>query len=215
MKLTKRVIAAISPLMEAQGFRLHGNCFYQVRDNIAFCVEIEKPAGNLYAACYILPLYMPLEGRIFTYGRRIASIPKGKYPAVSQASDSVSIEGWCEEFCGYLLRSVLPLFKKIRSPESLISKGRYFRFRFFPCPKIDFMQLETFTYLYLGKEKEAARKIAQVQKELQKADFLTAAVKARIAEGIEEAAKNVMHRTNTERNAYYQTIIANNMENCF
>lgn len=138
---TKGLIEKISPYMSACEFKRLKNCFYFVANNLAFCVEFEKPSGLFYLHYYIIPLYIPHKNRCFTYGNRIA---------VSCTDNTECVE----QIKNCLQNSIFSMFETISTPYKLVDALLNYEENLFFCTDIDILRLQFFTYAFINDQKK-------------------------------------------------------------
>ena len=168
---TKQLTAKLVPEMLRRGYQRKDRCFYQIKNDLAFCVEVDFP-GLAYATYYVLPLYMPMEVRHYTYGNRLSGLP-----ALTRDASEQEVDGWCEALLDRLERTVFPFFDRVASPEKLarFASGRWrATSKHLFCPDEKLQRLLLFTYLYLQDGKKTARAAGELRALLDRKPLLSA-----------------------------------------
>lgn len=168
------LIKQIAPYLKTKNYTQKGRLFYVIQNNIAYCIEFERPAQQVYLAYYVLPLYIPFETRCFTYGRRM--------PFGISADNA---EMLCKELYKCFDKIVFPFFKKASSPEKLINlcKTNIGRNRF-DCTKVDKMRLLYLTYAFLGGEDKTGNLKKRYCQAITEAKYYTDSVKEKLLDEV-------------------------------
>ena len=180
MNLCQEVTKRLKPYMRTKGFSLLRRIFYCIRNDIAFCIGFENPSGTLYAWEYIMPLYIPSEYVYLSYGVRMHRFD---LPYLNRDDAPEMIDRWCAQLCQLLEETIFPYFEQIDSPQKLLQfiapeKADEYRVFLF-CPEIWMEKLRMYTYAYLQNEHEYMEARIRFEQQIQNADFITEAVKAR------------------------------------
>lgn len=209
MTVVKSVIKKMHPYMKENGFSIHQNCFYRINNDLAYCVEFEKPTGLIYVHYYIIPLYVPTEYRYYTYG-----VQQKDYLAITNINKSV-FEAWTNQLKQRLERSIFPVFQKMQTPNNfvkVVNRGLFSDF--WRIPEIDIYRLRLFTAFYM-KEKSAIPKLYdKYEKIVEKTGYLTDEVKKKRMEEVEKI-KNSISIGDEENEALIREIVETTKRNCF
>ncbi len=151
MSILQKITKQIHPYMSDQGYTFSEKCFYKIHNDIAYCLEFEKPSGLVYATFFVIPLYVPCQNRYYTYGNRVSSLRRSKLLPLSQNASDDELNAWCKLLHHYLEVFVFPFFQKIDTPSKLvkfIEKKKYLSGPYLFCPPEDLCRLQLFSYLY-------------------------------------------------------------------
>lgn len=206
MNLKREVAKRLTPYMKAKDFLLSKGTYCYVRNDIAYCISFDTPSGIMYVTAYIIPLYIPCEGRYYTYGKRVQ--PHG-VPPLSKDSNATEVDTWCNALCQYFEDHLFPFFERICSPVKVaqyIKRSRLTGIKEFSCPPIHIDRLKLFTYLYLNDLTEVANVIISYRESLRETGFLTDSTKKILLDEIEMVEKVVQHGNHEALNFCTQII---------
>ncbi len=203
--------------MGRNGFSKKGKCFYSIRNDIAFCVELDCPSGSLYASFYLVPLYMPAFCRYYTYGNRFDYLSESSMPCMGSESTEKQQEKWIEGFTQEMQNLILPFFDRVSHPDKLaqyIASTHILPDSYIFCPEIAMHRLLLFTYSYLNKNEEITSQTHKMQQEIKKCSFLSPKI---LNDYWEETKELILLRdaTDIQRDLYFQKIIHETRTNCF
>ncbi len=210
MSVMNNIVKDIRPFMKQYGFSLTQKCFYRIENDLAYCVEIEKPSALVYVTCYIIPLYIPTEHRYYTYGTRMTD----KLLTVNANTDVV--EQWCERLKKNLQNRVFPVFDKIQSPcsfEKVIEEELLFKKCDFHVSEVDTYRLRLFTSFYKADKSSIPRLCDEYAFTLLSATYLTVEAKEKLFNEIEEIRNTVVDTQKSNEIITY--IIEETKKNCF
>ena len=127
-----------------------------------------------------MPLYIPSEYEYLSYGDRMHRFD---LPFLNRDDGPEMIDLWCAQLCQLLEETIFPYFEQIDSPQKLLQfiapeKADEYRVFLF-CPEIWMEKLRMYTYAYLQNEHEYMEARIRFEQQIQNADFITEAVKAR------------------------------------
>lgn len=216
MALIKRVIGRISQHMEDRGFLIANRCFYMVRNNMAFCVELESPGALLYASFYIIPLFIPCETRYHTYGNRIHSLPQANLSPLPKNADATEIDDWCIRLCGCLENIIFPFFEKVSTPQKLldfVSERYNAPQRYIFCPDVQICRLQLFLYAYLGDNVGFVKTERTYRSLLHSCTYFTETVKSRFVQEI-DGVELLMRKESQSIAEWFEQVESNTMKNC-
>lgn len=168
MNFTYEIAKQIGPYMRSRGFKRKGKRFYNIQNDIAFCIEFEMPSDSIYVWAYILPLYMPCDFITLSYGNRLGNMPSIMLPLLNKTDSTEQISAWCALLCSRIEDTILPFFRSIDSPLKLavsIEKDGEFR-KFMHCPEIHMAELRIYTHLYLRNQIQLQDAMECYEKEL-------------------------------------------------
>ena len=193
MKLKREVAKRLTPYMKAKGFMLSKGDYYYIANDVAYCISLDTPSGIIYVTAYIIPLYVPCEGRYYTYGKRVQDY---SLPQLSKDSSTAEIDKWCLALCQYFEDYVFPFFERINSPDRIakyVEKSRFTGIYEFSCPPIHLERLKLFTYLYLNDLTNVSKAIDSYRKLLRKNEFLADSVKKKLLDEIDAVESAMQH----------------------
>ena len=147
--MKKKLKQTLSPM----GFRNAGNCYYYIKNDIAFCLSFDQPSGILYCTVHIIPLYIPCERRHYTYGNRLNSFSNSSVGVLMKSAPDKEVDTWFENLLYTLRESIFPFFQSISSPLQLlhfVNSDPAVVNQFFHSPPDQLDRLRVFTYLYLN-----------------------------------------------------------------
>ena len=207
----------ITPLMKENGFTLSGKCFYLIKNDVAYCIEFESPTDFVYVWFYIIPLYMPCEHRFLTFGNRFSSVPKFNLQPLDRNFSEQEAALWCENLTTCITKYVFPFFESMSTPEKILkflkfptpTKRAYFR-----CPDLFKLQLQTFSALFLGKNKQAKTALRKYTAAIKKCTFLQPAI---LEKYLQEAIhiEKLCSCDPAETKSFFQKNIQSTLQNCF
>lgn len=215
MAVIDQIVNQIRPMMKEQGYRFSKKYFYKIHNDIAYCLEFEKPGGLVYSAFYIMPLYIPSENRCYTYGSRISwRPPLGPLPASAQDSEIVN---WCNALCSFLDRFVFPFFSRISSPlmlAKIIEENHYCLKPYFTCPPINIYRLQMFNYFYICDFQKLDEIVDEYTNIIQNSAFLTEGVRNGYIGEISTLERQISLGVQQCRD-FCRSTIKETMQNCF
>ena len=155
------------------GFTNKGNCYYYIKNDIAFCISFDF-GGLVYCTAHVMPLYMPCEGLYYTFGDRLGCIPGSTVDALLSTAGASEAEMWFDDLMDALHKIILPFFNTISSPLQLLRfvNGNSAAVKaFFRCPPDQLDRLRVFTYLYLNDGDHLRKAIQHAYKSLSRANY--------------------------------------------
>lgn len=173
MTIIQKITNQIRPGMKEKGFQFSKKCFYRISNDIAYCVQFEKPGGLAYVTFYVMPLYLPCENRYFTYGNRMDRCRQFHFAPLSDSAQDAEIANWCDALWDCLERFVFPFFSQIATPCDLMNRMEREKILYFACPKVDLYRLLMFSYFYAGKMEKFSKTVEAYRSILQSSTFLT------------------------------------------
>lgn len=84
MGIASKVNDIIFEFMKSRSFKKRGNLYFNIQNDISFCINLEQPTGLLYCTFSVMPLYMPAQVRYFTYGNRLNSFSLHPIPTLKR-----------------------------------------------------------------------------------------------------------------------------------
>ena len=172
----KKLNMALFPM----GFHSAGNCYYYIRNDLAFCLSFDQPSGMLYSTFHMIPLYVPCEGRYYTYGNRLNDFPGCPLETLTKTASDQEIDVWVDNLQSALKSFVFPFFQSVDTPEQLLRfiNGDIAAVRpFFHCPPDQLDRLRVFTCLRLNDYDNLRRAIKQAYDSLSRASYYIDRVK--------------------------------------
>ena len=116
---TRDVGNQLAPFFKAHGFKRKSNRFFKIINNVAFCIDLERP-GGLYVQSYIIPLYMPHDFRCFTYGERLQEFKKCPVPNENWLTERTECNEYVEKTIECCEQYILPFYDRISTLEGLL-----------------------------------------------------------------------------------------------
>ena len=116
---TRDVGNQLAPFFKAHGFKRKSNRFFKIINNVAFCIDLERP-GGLYVQSYIIPLYMPHDFRYFTYGERLQEFKKCPVPDEDYLTERTECNEYVEKTLECCEKYILPFYDRISTPQGLL-----------------------------------------------------------------------------------------------
>ena len=139
--------------MRENGFKIRGNLYYYIKNDIAYCIRFEQPTGLLYCQFYIIPLYMPTDVHYYSFGNRMNYFQPQKLPILTNTCSAEDIQQWFQHFYSILKNYILPFYEKISHPkyiEQWMQRNRSIIKQYFFSPDTDYFRLRMYTSFYLG-----------------------------------------------------------------
>lgn len=184
MKMKQEILKRMTPYMKQKGFALSKSSYVRISNDVAQCIDFSVPTGIMYVTAYIIPLYVPCEGRYYTYGSRV-QIPS--LLTLTRDSDAVVIDKICDDLRQHFDRQIFPFFERVNSPEMIaqyIDQSCSTGISEFSCPPVCLERLKVFTYLYLGDVPKATKVISSYRKMLNENTFFTDSVKKKLLDEV-------------------------------
>lgn len=150
--LTKRVAKRISGYMSNHGFKKKNTHFFRIENDLAFCLELNKPGGLLYVTFCVIPLYIPSNVRYYTYGNRLNNSTFHRLPVLQSGCTDEDLEDWVRHLFTLLDQDIFPFFHRISSPDALLDyldEEMSLIRPFFFCSDLDLERLRLFTCAHL------------------------------------------------------------------
>jgi hypothetical protein len=116
---TRDVGNQLAPFFKAHGFKRKSNRFFKIINNVAFCIELDRP-GGLYVQSYIIPLYKPYDFRMFTYGNRLQDFEKCPVPNENWLTERTECNEYVEKTLECCEKYILPFYDRISTPQGLL-----------------------------------------------------------------------------------------------
>ena len=116
---TRDVGNQLAPFFKERGFKRKSNKFYKIVNDIVFCVGLERP-GGLYVWSYIIPLYMPHDFEVLTYGDRLQNFEKCPVPDEHYLTERTECNEYVEKTLECCEKYILPFYDRISTPQSLL-----------------------------------------------------------------------------------------------
>ena len=116
---TRDVGNQLAPFFKAHGFKRKSNRFFKIINNVAFCIDLERP-GGLYVQSYIIPLYKPHDFRFFTYGNRLQDFEKCPVPNENWLTERTECNEYVEKTIECCEQYILPFYDRISTLEGLL-----------------------------------------------------------------------------------------------
>lgn len=116
---TRDVGNQLAPFFKANGYKRKSNRFYKIVNNVAFCIELDRP-GGLYVQTYIIPLYMPHDFRYFTYGERLQEFKKCPVPDEHFLTERTKCNEYVAKTIECCEKYILPFYDRISTLEGLL-----------------------------------------------------------------------------------------------
>ena len=117
---TRDVGNQLAPFFSAHGFKRKSNRFFKIINNVAFCIDLDRP-GGLYVQSYIIPLYMPHDFRSFTYGNRLQDFEKCPVPNENWLTERTECNEYVEKTIECCEKYILPFYDRISTPQDLLN----------------------------------------------------------------------------------------------
>lgn len=176
----KVALKTIEPYMYENGFKKRNRLFYKIQNDLAYCIEFERPSGLVYVCYYVMPLYIPHANRCYTYGKRL--VLKENNATLSLTNDSTveEVTKWAKQLFIHIKNTVFPLFEEFNTPEQFANNIAFSKQSTFLCTDIDILRLRFFTYAFLGDIKNASSIKSEYLEVVNKTQFLTDVVKERL-----------------------------------
>lgn len=200
--------------MKKYGFKQKGKLYFAIKNNIAFCLEFEKPSHSIYMAYYVIPLYIPHENRCFTYGARtnLESVFMRGHMYRDQRSPDQKDRS--ENLVSYIEINVIPFFERFGNILRLIQFAESNKAEdYMLCNDISRLRLLFMSYAFIGKHNEALKIAMKYRKQLQNANWLTNAAKEQRVKEIEDICYLIKERPE-EIPTWYDEVIANSLTAC-
>ena len=116
---TRDVGNQLAPFFRSHGFKRKSNRFFKIINNVAFCIELDRP-GGLYVQSYIIPLYMPHDFRCFTYGERLQEFKKCPVPDEHWLTERTECNEYVAKTIKCCEKYILPFYNRISTPQGLL-----------------------------------------------------------------------------------------------
>ncbi len=153
MGIASKVNDIILEFMKSRGFKKRGNLYFNIKNDISFCINLEQPTGLLYCTFSVMPLYMPAQVRYFTYGNRLNSFSLHPIPTLKKDASDIAVSNWSLQLRSALQSSVFPFFDSISDAPSLnvfLQNDLQNIGKYFFCAEIDIYRLKLYTNLVLN-----------------------------------------------------------------
>lgn len=209
MTITQKIKKYTSVFMSRHGFAEMKRGFFAIRSELALCIDFEKPVGSVYAVCYLMPLFMPAETRYYTYGRRMNEIKEIGLPVLLADAPDAEIERWCTDFEKAMVKTVLPFFDRVDTPEKLshwLAWSWLDNDQFLKCEKRHFLRIKLYTHLYLNHDRAARQSAKIYRRSLESSSHLTALLKSSLLTELEQTVL-LLDASEAERKAYFDHMI--------
>lgn len=216
MTFSRSMINRTSYFMEDKGFRRKGKLFYRINNDIAFCVEFDYPGGLLYVTFYVIPLYVPSNGRYYTFGKRIDAYFLKFMPDVNADSSEEQLLYWTQSFEKAMKEYVLPYFRRICSPAALAEacRDRKCTQEYMNCPPIQKTRLLLHTYAYL-QDRESYKAMEKVfREEIRNCTFLAPLILEKYQAEIDKL-NQVICMSQNDFCAYQLNVVTETKKSCF
>ena len=183
-KIKKKLKMTLFPL----GFCNVKNCYYYIKNDIAFCLSFDQPSGIVYCTFHIIPLYIPCEMRYYTFGNRLNSFPNSSVGILMKSASDREIDVWFENLFYTLERFIFPFFQNISDPLQLlhfVNSDYVAVSQFFHCSPDQLERLRVFTYLCLNDYDNLKRAIQEAYVGISHANYMDSVKKERHNELLE------------------------------
>lgn len=154
MRMIAKVNALILEFMKSNNFRKCGNLYFNIKNDISFCINLEQPTGLVYCTFSVMPLYMPAQVRYFTYGNRLNSFSPHPVPTLKKEASDFAVSNWSLQLRSALQETVFPFFDSISDASSLnefLQDDLQNIRKYFFCAEIDIYRLNLYTNLALNR----------------------------------------------------------------
>lgn len=216
MTFTQSIMNRVAGFMKNKGFQRNGKCFFRTDNHLAFCVEFDYPGSLLYVTFYIIPLYIPSDGRYYTYGNRLNAHNQKTLPLINTDTSEEQKLNWVQSFEKAINEYVLPYFQKVYSPPALADyccKSGNLQEHMHSTP-IQQMRLLLHTYAHLRDQQSFEKTERTLRKEMQKCSYLSSSVLEKYSAEI-DVLKHLFCLSQAEFDAYQRKTIAETTKKCF
>lgn len=217
MTIINKITKQIRPNMKELGFKFSQKCFYRVSNDIACCIQFEKPGSLVYTTFYVMPLYIPCENRYFTYGNRLDRIQKFQLAPLSSSALDTEILNWCDALCDCFDRFIFPLFSQIASPFQLIDLiegNNPCIMQYFACPNVQIYRLLMFSYFYVSQFEKFLKILEEYRGLIQSSTFFAKTVRDMYFDEIKVLEKLVSSGSQ-QCYDFCRSTIEESLRNCF
>lgn len=210
----KDLLKDIGSYMKKYGFKRKGKLYFTIKNDIAFCLEFEKPGHSIYLAYYVIPLYIPHETRCFTYGTRTNLDSVFMRGNMYQNQHSLDEKDRLQTLVSYIEINVIPFFERFGNILRLTQFAEADKLDdYILCDDISRLRLLFLSYAFIGKQNEALAITMEYRIALQNANWLTDAVKEQRVKEIEDICYLLKEKPE-EISAWYDEVIANSLNAC-
>ena len=151
LKINK-YIKAEKDRIEKYGYKLHGNAFYKIENDIYFCFRFQN-LTSVHFDYYFIPLFIKSEFEYFTYG--------GSKNNLKRNETGEGYPEYVNDVFSFIENEVIPFYDSISEPKKLLSIMKYHnktfkRFVGFwnAFPEYSELILKLYLELYTGKKRE-------------------------------------------------------------
>ncbi len=180
-KVKKKLKMSLLPM----GFSNIENCYYYIKNDIAFCLSFDQPSGIVYCTFHIIPLYIPCERRYYTYGNRLNGFPNSSVGILMKSASDRELDVWYENLLYTLKVIIFPFFQNISTPLQLlhfVKSDSVVVNQFFHSPPDQLERVCVFTYLYLNDYDNLKCAIKQAYVSISHANYVDGVKKERNGE---------------------------------
>ena len=167
---TRDVGNQLAPFFKANGYKRKSNRFYKIVNNIAFCIELNRP-GGLYVQSYIIPLYMPHDYIVLTYGERLQEFKKCPVPDEHYLTERTECNEYVAKTIECCEKYIFPFYERISTADGLLEflNGRLKSIQeyFFTGP-MEIIELKIYTNFILSQFDEVLADIPKLFCEIDK-----------------------------------------------
>lgn len=216
MTFTQSMVNRVAGFMKNKGFQRKGKCFFRTDNHLAFCIEFDYPGSLLYVTFYIIPLYIPSDGRYYSYGNRLGTCNLKPLPLINADTNEEQKSNWVQSFEEAINEYVLPYFQKIGSPSALVDyccKSGNLQEYMHSSP-IQQMRLLLHTYAHLRDQQSFDETERTLREEIQKCSYLSASVLEKYLTEI-DVLKRQFYLSQDEFEVHQRGIIAETVKKCF
>lgn len=205
---------SIGPYMKKNGFKRKGKFYFKIKNDIAFCLEFEKPSQIIYIAYYFIPLYIPHENRCFTYGNRVylESVLTCEYrDQKKNCSNKVNLYN---SLLHYIEITIIPFFDKFSDLSSLIEFTKNDKSNNCTiCTSVDSVKLLLFSYSFTGQYNLALDAAKKYRILVHNANWLTNTVKENMLKEVDYITYLIQEKTES-LTAWHNQVIADSLKAC-
>ena len=185
MGIASKVNDIIFEFMKSRSFKKRGNLYFNIQNDISFCINLEQPTGLLYCTFSVMPLYMPAQVRYFTYGNRLNSFSLHPIPTLKKDASDIAVSNWSLQLRSALHSSVFPFFDSISDVPSLnvfLQDDLQNIRKYFFCAEIDIYRLKLYTNLALNNTDILLKMLTDSPRVLERSPHIQGEVKRKYTE---------------------------------
>jgi len=210
----KELLKGIGSYMKKYGFKQKGKLYFVIKNDIAFCLELEKPGRSIYLAHYVIPLYIPHESRCFTYGMRTNLDSVFMHGNMHCNKHSLDMKDPLEKLVSYIEINVFPFFERFGNISRLTQFAEANKLGdYILCDDISRLRLLFLSYAFIGKHNEALEITTEYRIALQNANWLIDKVIEQRIKEIDDVCYLLKEKPE-EISVWYDEVIANSLNAC-